>query len=210
MIHLYAFVSGLRSLPADAELEYVRVGPVTAVAGRLPDGARADSEDDVIRHGLVVESLVECAEAVLPARFGERFADVAALEATMRSHARSLERQLGVVRGCVEVVVRVTRARRAADSVAGDGSAYMRMRLRAVATDQAAADELHADLNRHARAASVSSTPSASLVYEAGYLVERDAVDELAGAARTYAAAHPELTVVCTGPWAPSSFAGAA
>jgi len=55
----------------------------------------------------------------------------------------------------------------------------------------------------------VVTPPVASqLLHDACYLVERDRVDEFARSVETYASAHPELSLVCTGPWAPASFAG--
>lgn len=210
MIHLYAFVAGLRELPPDAELERLQLGAVTAVIGRLPDRPRSDSEADVVQHGLVVQALMERADAVLPARFGERFADARALEDAVRSRAVELERRLEHVRGCVEVMVRVSRTEQKARETAVDGGSYMRMRLREVTADEAVASELHHELRRRARSANVSQPLSGRLVHEAGYLVERDAVEDVAAVADAYADAHPHLTVVCTGPWAPSSFGDAA
>jgi hypothetical protein len=44
--------------------------------------------------------------------------------------------------------------------------------------------------------------------FEAAYLLERGRVAEAERVVRAFADAHPALTVVCTGPWAPYSFAG--
>ena len=85
----------------------------------------------------------------------------------------------------------------------------MRTRLRAVSADAAAAHALHALLERHARATVVTEPALSRLVHDACYLVERDVVGEFASCVETYGAEHPELTLVCTGPWAPASFAGA-
>jgi len=88
-------------------------------------------------------------------------------------------------------------------SPATDGSSYMRGRLASLEHADAVAAELHQPLTRCARATVV--TPGADHV--AAYLVpdaERDAFEHaLAG----FTAAHPDVTVVCTGPWAPYSFA---
>jgi hypothetical protein len=43
----------------------------------------------------------------------------------------------------------------------------------------------------------------------ASYLVESDQVDEFAALVRDLQQTNPDLTVSCTGPWAPYSFVGA-
>lgn len=205
MIELYAFVRGLVELPGDA-LEAVELGTMTAVVG--PAGG--DGQEDVVRHALLVEALVGAADAVLPARFGERFADTAALARAVEGRLEQLEHGLAAVEGCVELTVRVTRpAERDAREPAG-GGAYLRSRLRAVAADSAVAHDLHTRLARRSRAALVADPGLTCLVHDASYLIELDDVDAFAESVRDYAASHPELSLVCTGPWAPASFAGAA
>jgi hypothetical protein len=71
------------------------------------------------------------------------------------------------------------------------------------------ADELHRPLAALARAEvrSVASTPQ--LLLSASYLVPRDAVDAFRSAVRDLERSHPDLTLACTGPWPPYSFATA-
>jgi hypothetical protein len=206
VIHLYAFVRGLDELPDGEELETVQIGPLTAVVG--PAGG--EEQEDLVRHGLLVQELVESADAVLPVRFGERFADAAALAAAVADRADELERRLAAVEGCVELTVRVARACERELPPAVDGGAYLRSRLRAVTADSAAAHDLHALLVGRARDAVVAEPGVSQLLHDACYLIDRTEVDEFARSVETYASAHPELSLVCTGPWAPASFAGAA
>jgi len=204
VIQLYAFVRGLDELPDD--LEAVPVGSSTALVG--PAGG--DERDDLVHHGLLLQELVGSADAVLPARFGERFADTAALTAALAERTDELERTLAAVEGCVELTVRVARASGRDTHESADGGAYMRSRLRAVAADSAVADELHALLVPRSRDAVVADPRLSRLVHDACYLIGRDDVDGFVETVERYAAAHPELSLVCTGPWAPASFAGAA
>lgn len=207
MIHLYAFVRGLRALPETDDVRSVELGSLTAVVG--PAGG--EDHDDVVRHGLLVQALCDAADAVLPARFGARFADEDALADAVAGRVEELEQRLAAVAGCVELSVRVARthAEDRTDSAVG-GAAYMRSRLRAVAAESAAADDLHTLLAGRARDAVVAEPAFSRLLHDACYLVERDEVDDFALSVEHYAAAHPELSLVCTGPWAPASFAGAA
>lgn len=206
MIHLYAFTNPGLQLPNvpgidGGRLEACRVADVVAVIGRVEPGGI--DREAVIRHGLVVEALREVAEAVLPVRFGERFDDRSVLVAAVGDRAATLRESLVRVRGCAEFGVRMVADRNPEQAPATDGSAYMQARLASVAEAEAVAAELHEPLARYARASVVSPGTD----YAAAYLVgadERDAFEQtLAG----FVAAHPELTVVCTGPWAPYSFA---
>ena len=186
MIHLYAFARGLREL--DAGLESRPFGRVLAVVG-------AD-EPDPLRHGLVVERLLDHADAVLPVRFGERFADDDDLSAAVAPRLEALERQLDHVAGCVEVGVRVVPRSETVETV--DGAGYMRARLR----EQLAAEEVHRALAARARDSVRSSR-------DVGYLVARADVADFSRAVERLFESQPALDVLCTGPWAPYSFAAA-
>jgi hypothetical protein len=202
VIHLYAFVRGLPETPEG--LETVDIGRLTAVVGP-PIG---DDREAAIRHGVVLQELIESAVAVLPARFGEPLDDADALVAAVRPRLGELESRLDAVAGCVEVTVRVTRADDSPPRAEGGGE-YMRARLRAVTAEGAAADSLHALLRHESRCAVVTDAALTHLVHDGCYLVARDHVDAFAGVVESYAAAHPELSFVCTGPWPPASFTGA-
>jgi hypothetical protein len=186
VIHLYAFVHGVREL--EAGLEARPFGSVVAVIG-------AD-EPDPLRHGLVVESLLDRADAVLPVRFGERFSTDEDLAAAVDPRLEALERQLDHVAGCVEVGVRVVPRQESADG--DDGAAYMRARL----SEQLAADEVH-------RALAAQARDSVQTSRDAGYLVARSDVGAFSLAVERLLDSHPALDVLCTGPWAPYSFAAA-
>lgn len=186
MIYLYAFVGGVGPLPPG--LDARPFGRVVAVTG-------AD-EPEPLRHGLVVESLLEATDAVLPVRFGERFATEAELAAAVEPRLEALERQLDRVAGCVEVGVRVVPRSEPANR--DDGAAYMRARLR----EQLAVEEVHRRLAAHAR-------DTVQTRRDADYLVGRAEVEAFTHAAQALVEAHPALDIVCTGPWAPYSFAAA-
>jgi hypothetical protein len=83
----------------------------------------------------------------------------------------------------------------------------MRMRLGPLRLRNALEESLHAPLERRAKAARVAPFANAPLMLEASYLVSAGAVDDFAGEAVELASAWPRLSVTCTGPWAPYSFA---
>jgi len=205
VIHLYAFTSPGARLPdvggiGGGRLDGCRVADVVAVVSNV--GEATSTRDAVLEHGLVVESLREIADAVLPVRFGERFADRCDLVAAVGDRAATLREGLARVHGCAEFGVRMVADRGTSERPAADGGEYMRARLASVAQAEAVATELHEPLARCARAA----IASAGADYAAAYLVADEDRPDFEQALSGFVAAHPELTVVCTGPWAPYSF----
>jgi hypothetical protein len=186
VIHLYAFATGLRSLPAaggvgGAPLATCVLGNVTAVVS--PEDEERERPQAALEHGLVVEALRECAVAVLPVRFGERFASETALVEQVAPRLERIERQLRLVAGCVEIGVRLP-------------------------ADDDALGELRDELGPRARDVAVArrGTPPRD---DVGFLVARSDVERFTGEVQRFVDRHPELTVLCTGPWAPYSFAEA-
>jgi hypothetical protein len=207
MIHLYAFTDAGAPLPAVAGIggggiAAVPVEDVAAVFGRL-ETTGLDRED-VVAHGLVVEALREVVDAVLPARFGERFAGEGALADAVAPRLATLRAGLARVRGCVEFGVRmVADPETTPDNPAHDGRSYMRERLAELEHASAVAAELHRPLTRCARASVVS--PGGD--HSAAYLVSSDEQKAFERALAGFISAHPSATVLCTGPWAPYNFA---
>jgi hypothetical protein len=180
VIHLYAFVPG--APPLEEPLQLVRFGRIGAVVG---PGC------DALRHGLVVEELAERCVSVLPVRFGEQFESEEALRSSIAPRLDALERRLGELAGYVEIGVRVA-APEPSRSPVRTGTDYMR----AAGEREAALQTLDRRLRPRARDSS-----------EGRYLVARSDVAGFAAEVERCAAEHPELAVVCTGPWAPYSFA---
>jgi hypothetical protein len=144
----------------------------------------------------VIEGLVGRADAVLPVRFGERFASDDDLAAAVAPRLEALERQLDHVAGCVEIGVRVVPHRESEEGT--DGATYMRARLR----EQRSVDDVHQALAAHAR-------DSVRTSRDAGYLVARRDVVGFSSVVERVLESHPALDVLCTGPWAPYSFGAA-
>jgi hypothetical protein len=191
VIHVYGVVDGLDELPpleglGGAPLERRRIGDLDLV---VSDGPGADvTQDAVLRHAEVVEELTNRCAAVLPAQFGHPFGDEGELDAAVEAKAPELARGLERVRGCVEFGVRV--AGPVEREAALSGTEYMRARL--------AEERLVEPLARLSRACSVNA-----------YLVPAENVPAFQDAVLRLEEEHPELTVVCTGPWPPYSFGSA-
>ena len=146
VLYLYALVDGEPSGPlgeglAGEPLRLLPRGGVAVVAGDLPERPRPDRET-LERQDAVVRRLAERFGAILPARFGEAFADEAALAGRLDPREPEIALALALVRGCVQMTLRVfgepepvPRSRRAppevparATSPPGGGSASGRAR----------------------------------------------------------------------------------
>ena len=216
MIHLYAFAKNLRGLPDErgvegSPLEMCEVTGATAVVSRVQATPLQPTHEALVRHGLVVEALLDRVDSLLPVRFGERFEGEDGIAAAARRLRPDVRSRLDRLEGCVEVGVRVVDRRREELAVhAPDGAGYMHAQLELSRARDQMVRNLHAPLDEHASASAVGAPRAGGVVHTASYLVRRDAVPTFTRLVDGYAATHPQLTVVCTGPWAPASFAGAA
>ena len=206
MIHVYGVVDRLGDLPDvagldDAPLELVHVAGLDLVVSKAEPTAEV-SREALLRHAEVVEELMQASEAVLPAQLGRAFRDDAELEATVREQAPKLTRALQDVRGCVEFGLRAIPE--APEQVeAASGAEYMRARLGEMHRQDRLVADLHEPLARLARATTLHRRDGE---LNAAYLVAAEDVAEFREAAALIEAA-PGVTVVCTGPWPPYSFA---
>jgi hypothetical protein len=211
MIHVYAFALDVETLDgvvglAGAVPECVQVDGVSVIVGRM-DTAE-DTTEAVVLHGFVVNALAERSAAVLPARFGERFADVEALRTAVRGLA-GLRSQLERVRDCVELGVRIGVAS-APSADAPDASEYIRARAAETARLADAGARLERDLRGITEDALVQTIGGRGEVRRAAFLVRRSATGEFVAAVRAFTEQNSDVDVLCTGPWPPYSFAGAA
>ena len=211
MIHLYAFVHRLSSLPARTgvageELQLRQFDGVDAVIGTI-DAPVAESVDSALAHGLVGEALLECADAVLPARFAKPFADDMALENATTPRLTELQARLADVAGCVELSVRISAPPPAATRAPADGTSYLRALAAATVERDSQIADTHGALAAHALDSRVEPLTRGDSLFRGAYLVRRLEVDAFALEVDRLGARFPDASIVCTGPWAPSSFA---
>jgi hypothetical protein len=110
-----------------------------------------------------------------------------------------------------------TRIRRPAEVPAGDGSpggrAYLlarvaeeRRRQAVQRRAEAVAGRLHSAIGGEAVDSRLQVLPTAGLVMSGVYLVDRTDLERMIARVRGTAQDHPDLEVLCTGPWPPYSF----
>lgn len=192
-------------LPAEERLERVTNGAIAGIFSR--DGERPDqaSAEALWRHERLVEALMED-RAVLPLRYGTVLADEWALEKTLTDRCEEFSRLLGVVRGRVELALRVLDdgAEPEAEGAPRSGRAYMQALARRQRRSEEAATLLE-PLESLADAARRRESASDDLTRWA-FLIERGRVDDFNARLDDLRGSHPELRMTCTGPWPPYSF----
>jgi len=209
VIHLYAFARELPALPtatglSDAPLERVDVGGIAAIFTTHGHDELGPSRELALIHGRVITLLHANTHEVLPVRFGERFSAVEELRAALGERRLELEASFARVSGCVEIGLRVLDERPAERRPARTGTEYMRA-LQTSGAGSRDAEDAHRRLEALSRAARVGSRTGESFC--ASYLVPRSRLDEVRKVIERWTAEHPDVPLVCTGPWAPFSFA---
>jgi hypothetical protein len=197
MIELLAITDD--ATPLEPPLVAVRSGGLSALCA--PAEETTVTADTLWRREEVLEALMEDRD-LLPVRFGTLVADEAAAARALADRRSELEAGLERVRGAVELSLRV-HAPEPADAPppdAASGSEYMR----AKATRTQAAARLHEPLAALARASALRPAPE---LLRAAYLVDREAVEPFVARVRELQDEHPALSLLCTGPWPPYSFA---
>jgi Gas vesicle synthesis protein GvpL/GvpF len=206
VIELYAITDHpTRPLPDVAPLWLVPSGDLAAVCAPAGDGEV--SADELWRHEEVVEALMADRD-LLPVRYGTRLEDDAAAAHAIAARRDALATALDRVRGAVELSLRVVPAdAHAALGAAASGTEYLRERARAAGALDRVATAVHEPLAALARASTSRTIDPVEL--RAAYLVDRDAVEAFADRVAALQSEHPELRLLCTGPWPPYSFAEA-
>jgi Gas vesicle synthesis protein GvpL/GvpF len=171
------------------------------------DEPREPSVDLLWQHEDVVEALMEGRD-VLPVRYGTRLDGDAAAVRILRERRGQLASALERVRGAVELSVRVLgdQQEQPARGEHESGTDYMRAKAGIAAAENAAIDAIHQPLVSLAREG-VRRPPSApGELLRAAYLVDRDRVTDFTRLVAELEARHPDLRLLCTGPWPPYSF----
>jgi len=234
MLYVYAILKSSHQLREDSTfyglkdhlVEIIRHEAVAAAITRHGERSIPTTPPNVLAHERVVERFMADGP-VLPARFGTCFPDDAALLATLALRGAELQALLKRVSGCVELGVRVLRHPKQepppAGAVAtdqqdvseapGSGRCYMlarlheeRLREQRQQEGRKLAEELHGPLSAASRAATCRTQVNDELLLSGAYLVGTHDVEQFRAEVQTLAAQHPDLRVLCTGPWPPYHF----
>jgi hypothetical protein len=167
-------------------------------------------------HDAVVRRLSVRCPALLPARFGWVAADDAEVRAALAPHAASLRASLDLVRGCVQMTLRVfgdTRPAAPAPSAppgaaASAGTRYLLQRADVLRAAESLPElaPLRAHLAPMLRASREERHDAGGLLGTAYHLVERRRLRAYRAVVRKTAGALSPLRLHVTGPWAPYAF----
>jgi hypothetical protein len=211
VIYLYAVTEAGAGVPRCRGLDDQPVRKVACpeVAGLCSEhSARSfpPHPDAISRHEEVVEAAMRLGP-VLPARFGTTFTNDSGLLDVLGREQGRLRRGLERVRGCVELAVRVELPAPSRASVE-DGLGYVRTQLVRRQEREAVAARTLQPLAGHAVRTQIPGLGSDLGTLRASYLVREDDVPRFADEVRALADRHSDLSLSCTGPWAPYSFVG--
>jgi hypothetical protein len=218
-LYLYAIVDEEPAAPlgegiAGEPLRLVRRGRIpAAVVSDLGERPRPDAEL-LKRQDAVVRRLAEIFAALLPARFGETFADEGELAEQIGPRAEDLAAALVLVRGCVQMTLRVfgepLAVPESADEVAGGpGTRHLeaRRRERERSRSLPEIDPLREILRPLLRAERMERHGAGQLLGTAYHLVPRGQTDAYLAALETGKERLGGHRVAASGPWPPYAFA---
>lgn len=206
----------------------IRRGGLAAVVSAFKDERAAVTRENVLAHERVVRRvLVETTP--LPFRFGTVVTEERLLGYVDSQHD-ALQAQLGRVRGCVEMSVKVIwkveavrdeawqrdeeeRAAGGGPWPSGVGTAFLATKRREILGDETSkeraaevAEWLNESLKGTVREAQASIQPTKSLVVAVAYLVERARLEEYRAALHSAQRERQELHFLTSGAWPPYSF----
>lgn len=206
-----------------APLRSVTTGHVAAViSSHADEPAIPAREHTLLEHASVVEA-AHRKGPVLPVRFGATFeSDELLCRALQTQHDRLVD-GLEHVAGHVEYGLRVAATDGGAPRSAGErpraaaGTSGRRYLERVASYEQSletsaaagtqAAEAIHAVVGGQATDRWLGSTPPAGLLAIIAYLVPCEKAGAFEDAVATVPPQHPAVTLTCTGPWPPYSFA---
>jgi hypothetical protein len=199
-------------LPDVAPLRLVARRALAAVCAPVMEGEV--TAELLWRHERVVEALMDDRD-VLPVRYGTHVRDDEAAAQALEANHDELVESLELVRGAVELSVRVLAAGggaspappRVGPGQAGSGVEYLRVRGRQVAAQADVARAVHEPLCTLARAQMVRPASLPGEMLRAAYLVKQDQVGRFSERVGALQDENPSLRLVCTGPWPVYSFA---
>ncbi|NJK81634.1 MAG: GvpL/GvpF family gas vesicle protein [Chloroflexaceae bacterium] len=188
-------LAGVEGVPIAA----VAVPPLAAVVAPLTVRSLPPTEAYLWQHEAVLEALMQ-QQTILPVRFGTLLRDVEAVREVLTRHAATFEADLERVRGCVELSLRVLWEQEPpADPQSGRD--YLLGRLAQQQQARTRADALHTPLAALARDTRLRLLETPRMLLTAAYLVEQTQVAHVRQTVAELAHEHPDLQLLCTGPW---------
>jgi hypothetical protein len=213
VLYLYAVKTsgGVPRVPGlfGASLRAVGKGGPFAIVSEHEQLRLEPSEGALWAHEDVVEELMSD-EPLLPMRFGSALPNEAAVLEMLNARHEELEHALDVVRGAVELSVRIAIDSEPDTGVADEqdwpGTAYLMERLRRERHQSEVTARVHERLASLSRESTRWSGEPRRRLWKAAYLVDHERVEDFIEQVNRLETQLSDAAVVCTGPWPPYSF----
>ena len=225
-LYVYCLLEGiaqLDQLPQGISNAPVRILPIDDLAVLVSDvdkDAVAVTRETALAHAAVVRSVLD-RTTPLPFRFGTLVSEEQ-LRSYLSTRKPALENDLRLVRGCVEMGVKIIwsisnndpHEQQLSDEKQGAGARFLEEKRREILGDEqrsAQATEisgwLHESIGELIRDEHVAVRPSEKLVLTAAHLVERNKIRQYREKIAEARASRPDLHFLMSGPWPPYTFA---
>ncbi|HJP94341.1 MAG TPA: GvpL/GvpF family gas vesicle protein [Pyrinomonadaceae bacterium] len=225
-LYVYCLVEGvahLDQLPQGISNAPVRILAIDNLAVLVSD---VDSDtvpvtrENALVHAAVVRSVLD-RTTPLPFRFGTLVAEQQ-LRSYVTARKPALEKNLALVRDCVEMSVKIIwntsnndeHEEQLSDEKQGVGARFLEQKRRELlGSEQRSAEAaqisgwLHESISSLIRDEHIAVRPSEKLVLAAAHLVERDKMKEYREKIAETRSERPDLHFLLSGPWPPYSFA---
>jgi hypothetical protein len=227
-LYAYCVASGIDSLPSpvqgisNAPVRVLKIENLGVLVSELDMDAVPVTRENALSHAAVVRSVLD-QTTPLPFRFGT-LVNEQQLRNYMSARRRALEAKLVMVKGCVEMSVKIIRDSSPddqpepptanQDNKQGAGAMFLAEKRREILGDERRAAEageistwLQENLNTLARYKQVTLLPGGKLVLSASHLVERSKIEPYREKVARLREERPELHFLLSGPWPPYTFA---
>jgi hypothetical protein len=220
LLYVYAFLSAApRALPttgiAGSAVSIRPVGSVFTAVSEVSE--RPEIQEQSLReHDQTVRAIAECADAILPARFGSVVADDETLADLLYKREPELRSALALVTGCEQMTLRVygetapKDPQPAAESDLGPGARYLAAKVRDREGGLAGLDAVRPGLSCFIRAEHIQRHDTPPLLASVYHLIERG---QSSGYLTTVAAVNTGADdgsrpwrLAASGPWPPYAF----
>jgi hypothetical protein len=223
-LYAYCLTEGLDSLPAStngingAAIRLIRLGDFSSLVSDFSGDAVPVNRDNALAHAAVVRSVLD-RTTPLPFRFGTLVTEQQ-LESYVVTRRDALQANLELVRGCVEMSVKIiwdrawTEESSDNDDELKPGTAFLVEKRRALRGSEARTAEatriagwLKERLGESIRETRINTDSTDKLLVAAAYLVEWKRVEQYRARLEQARLERPELHFLASGPWPPYSFA---
>jgi hypothetical protein len=224
-LYAYCLTEGIDSLPESpngingAAVYLFKVGKFSLLVSVYAGDTVPVSRDNALTHAAVVHGVLS-RTTPLPFRFGTLVTEPQ-LESYVTARSAALQAKLNLVRGCVEMGVKIIWDREWSDDLQPNdvlegkpGTAFLKEKRRELLGSEARADQakrivawLEERLGEAVRDTTFETNFTGKILVTAAHLVERDSLDRYRTALKEAKIERPELHFLASGPWPPYSFA---